>query len=494
MSTLRQTFAVLTLLVLAGCPKQRPATDAEAPTPASVAGDSLGPRPTLGAPAPWAPPAILVSTVAPVKEVWLLPRRGLPLVSIAVVVPFGSASDPEGKAGLAAITAELMEQGSGDRSSTQMEEAAMDLGAELAVEVDLDGSAAHLSALSDQLQAGLGLLADLVSRPRLDEAEWKRVQPLWLGDLDARSADAKEVARQVGMASLYGPKHPYGHMPDGTVAGVKSLKLADIKAAHARIWQPQHAVIVISGDVDPEQVSALVTGAFAAWRTPKIPTPPPAPVPAPKGPWPRVVISDRPGASQTVLSVIWPGPEGKAPVQVPAQLVHIALGGSFTSRLNQNLRERNGYTYGARSVVPFRRGAGPMGTWAAVEGKVTGPALKETFAELKAMGSSGPTADEVRKARATARGDDVETWSSVQGAAARLVTLAMLRLSPERDRIATIARDGLGAEEIAQAATMFQREDTMIVAVGDAATILPQLEALGLPAPVRADAEGNRLP
>jgi predicted Zn-dependent peptidase len=434
-----------------------------------------------------------VLRAGPFKEVWVLPRRALPLVSAAVVVPFGSATDPTGKAGLAALTAEMMEQGSGERDARQMADAAMDLGADLGLSVDLDGSVASLSVTSDQLGPALQLLGAVVARPRFDAAEWKRVQPLWLGDLESRAAEPRDLARQVGMASLYGAAHPYGHMPEGTVTGVKALTLADLKAAHARIWQPQHAILVLSGDVDVERLPTLVDAAFGQWTAPKLPAPAPTAVPDPRPGWPRVVVADRPGAAQTVLAVLWPGPEAKDFIQLPAELVHIVLGGSFTSRLNQNLRERNGYTYGARSVVPFRRGAGPMGTWTSVEARVTGAALKETFAELLLLAEKGPTAAEVKKARATARGDQVEQWSSVEGAAQRLATLAALGLAAQRDRVAVVARDGLGMEEIQRAAALFQRGDALIVAVGDAATILPQLRDLGLPEAVRVDAEGRPL-
>lgn len=480
------------VLALIGCPKTKATATVDA-TPAPAV-DTIGPKPVLAAPKAFQPPVAKVLQAAPFAEAWWLQRNALPLVTVAVVVPYGSAQDGAGREGLAALCAEMMGQGAGSYDSLALSRALEDLGAELVVEADEDSSWAVLSVLRENLGPALPLLADVVTRPRFEAKEWQKTHGLWLGDLESRASDAGGVAAQVGPAMVFGGTHPYGHSADGTIAGVKALDLNKVKGFHSMAWDLRNARLVVAGAVEEPEVTSLVAKAFASWTGKGKPPVAPAAIPDATATAPRVVLVDRPGAAQTMLQVLWRGPTARDRVQPALTLVHVALGGSFTSRLNQNLREDKGYTYGARTRVPFSRGAHLLRASASVQRDVTGPALSEMLKELEAMAKDGPTAAEVVKARATARNDDVETWETLSGAAGRLGELAGLGLGPDFETILSVAREGVGAAEIVAAARWFDPKTATILAIGDGATVREQFAALGFTDLVVVDAEGRPLP
>lgn len=490
----RRSIALSFVLCLAACPKKAPQDAAASePAPAPVV-DHLGPKPTLAAPKGFQPPAARVLSVAPFAETWLLERQGLPIVTVAVVVPFGSAADGAGREGLAALCAEMMGQGAGSRDALAFSRALEDLGADLSVEVDEDSTWAVLSVLAENVDRAMPLLADLVTAPRFDSKEWAKTHALWLGELENRASDAGAIAEQVGAAVIFGPTHPYGHAPDGTIAGVKGLKLEQVKKFHATAWDLRNARFVAAGALSETELQGALSKSFGSWKGKgKAPQPTPS-VPMANHTPPPVIVVDRPGAAQTLLQVLWRGPAARDAVQPPLALVHVALGGSFTSRLNSNLREDKGYTYGARTRVPFARGSHLLKAGASVQREVTGVALAEMRKELAAMAKDGPTAAEIVKARATARNDDVETWETVSGSAGRLGALAGLGLAPDFDRILAVARDGVGEEEIRRSAGAFAPDTGTILAVGDAAAIREQFGALGIGPLAFYDAEGRPLP
>ncbi|MCK6529466.1 insulinase family protein [Myxococcota bacterium] len=491
----RALAALLPALALgaSGCapkhvaPPPPPAATTEAPPPPP---DPLGPPPLLPKPTAYAPPVPKVIAIEGLPEVWLVERHGLPLVGVVIVVPAGSSADPKGKGGLAALTAEMMQQGAGSRGALDLSRATESLGAKVQVSAGFDGSTASLAVIKGNLLPALDILADVVARPRFEGTEWKRIQPLWLGDLRSRAFEPRDVAHVASLAALFGPDHPYGHAVQGSVDSVQRLKLEDVKGFHRKAWRPDRAVMVVVGDVTEDEVRAALPPIFARWKAPEGDPGAPVTPPPPTGPWPRLVVVDRPGSPQTMLRVVWPGPAASDPVQDALALVNVPLGGSFTSRLNQNLREDKGYTYGARSSVPFTRGPGAFAAAASVQTEVTGAALTEMLKELAGISASGPTAEEIAKARSSLRNEDVETYEGVFTAANRLAGLALLGLPPDRDATSAAARDALTYAAVAEVAARISASG-IVVAVGDRAAIEPQLVAAGLPAPEIRDPEGK---
>ncbi|MEZ4432752.1 MAG: pitrilysin family protein [bacterium] len=481
--------ALAAALALTACGSAAPLLD-QAGSPRPSTPTSVGPRPALAAPAAFVPPVATVVEIPGAPPVWLVERHDVPLVALHVVVPYGAAADPAGQGGLAALTAEMMEQGAGRRGALELGQAAERLGADLTVDADRDASSARLVVLAENLEPALALLADVVARPRFEAEEWKRTHALWLAGIESRAFEPAAVAGVVTAAALYGAGHPYGHPVDGTLASVGRIDLAAVKAFHARHWRPDRAAIVVAGDVTAEQLRALLPPALAVWGATGAPPPLPTPPPAPASPPPTVLV-ERAESPQTMLLVARIGP-AVGDAELPAvELVNIPLGATFTSRLNQNLREDKGYTYGARSRVPFSRGPGAVTAGAAVQSQVTEPALRELRGELGRMIDEGPTAAELVKARATAQSRDVEAYEEVAATADRLAELAGLGLAPDADARAAAARAAVDAAAAKTAAARLPTPDSMIVAVGDPAIVEAALSALGLPAPARFTPDGE---
>jgi zinc protease len=485
-------------LVVAACgsapvASEAPATPASAPAspapPAPVA--DVGPKPELTAAPAFTPPTPQVVSIPGLPQVWLVERHALPMVALQIVVPAGGADDPAGKSGLAALTAEMMEQGAGRYGALEISRLFDQLGAVASVDAGTDASTASLTVLKPNLKRALELLGDVVARPRFEAAEWTRAQALWLDQLRQRPFEPGDVASLVGRAVHFGAGHPYSHPVDGHVDSIGKLTLADAKAYHKAHWRPDQATLVVVGDVTVDELKTLFVPAFSNWVAPK--TPPAARVTAapPKGPWPRTVLVDRPDAPQTMFLLVAPGPVAADPGLVTLELANIPLGGSFTSRLNTNLREDKGYTYGAKSALSQDRLAGRWSIRTAVESGVTGPALNEILKEIKQLVEGGLKPEELKKARASDRGDLVSGYESLEPIAGRLADIAGLGLPADWDAQRARAADTADDAAIGKAATTTSLRDATIIAVGDGKAIRAAFQAAALPEPEVRDAEGR---
>jgi predicted Zn-dependent peptidase len=424
--------------------------------------------------------------------VWLLERHTLPVVSMTLTVPTGASSDPKGKGGLALATAGMLDEGAGKRGALELARDIDTLGAKLATYADADASYATITVLKRNLAPAFAIFGDVVARPRFEPVEWRRVHDLWQNDLKSRASDADATARVVARVVLWGPEHPYGHPWDGTTASAKSVDLPDVKSFYARAWRPDQATLVVAGDVKREELAPLLEQAFGTWKNPTgRPTPPLVP-PAPKGPWPRLVVVDRPEAPQSVIACVRPGIAANDPDAPVLTRVNTAIGGSFTSRLNQDLREEHGWSYGARTRFSFSRGPGQVIAYAAVFTDKTGDALKAMLGELEEFAKKGMTEEEVEKTRSQARADLVRAYESVEGISGKLAGNASLGLGVDYEAVASVRRDTAGKGELNRlAAAYYDPKEAVILVVGPRAQVDPQLKALGLPAPEYRDAHGN---
>ena len=487
MNRLRLSVAALALFALAACPKQP--VDTAPPAPEVGIPDT---RPAIPPSAAYTPPVPQVVEAPPFAAARLLERPALDLVSVRVVVPYGSASDPEGKAGLADLTAEMMEQGAGEMDAFELALAAERIGADISVWATRDIGVASIDAVSGSLGPALELLAEVLLRPRFEESEWERSRGLWLEDLQARAFEPDRVAGVVASAVLFGREHPYGHPGDGWIDSVEVLTLDDVRAFHADAWRLDTATLVVAGNVTAEELAAVVAETFGdAFFLGGEPMTPPAPA-APEGDRPGLVIVDRPDTPQTVLRIVKPGPAASEP-RAAAEMVDFVLGGSFTSRLMANLREDKGYTYGAWSGLPFNRGVGRFAAGASVQGEVTGKALKEMLDELSHIAVEGVSEEEIGKARASKRNEDVEAYEQVDGTSGSLATIAGLGLPPEFAEQDARARAGVDAAALKEAAAFFDPAGMIVVAVGDRASILAQFaeEGIDLGEPLVLDPEAK---
>jgi zinc protease len=458
--------------------------------------DPLGPRPIPAPAAQFRPPQPEVVTGPGQLRVWLLERHDLPIVKVAIVFPYGgSAHEPAAKGGLAHVAAAMMTQGAGDMDSLAFSSAVADLGAKLTASADLDATTVTLEVLTSRLDAGLSLLADAAVRPRDDKKDWDRVRSLWVNGLKARAHDPDEVARVVTAIAHYGDQHPYGRPRDGTRASASRVSLSDVVLWHKTALVPDDATFIIVGDVTKDEIMWRLASAFHQWTEqgrpalraiPNVPAAAISPV--------KTVVVDRPDAQQVVLSLAKGGAAAGDRDRPRLDMLNLALGGSYTSRLNQNLREDHGWTYGARSQLDARTSCGMFAVRTAVRADAISEALRETKSEIEKMATEPLSATEVAKLRALVHGRSVEQYGTMDGSLKSLTSAASLRLGPDHDAKTLDAQLGAAAFELAALAPkFFSLSEATVVLVGPKTLCIEALSRNGFAPPEERDTEGNRV-
>jgi zinc protease len=469
-------------------PHPRPAP--VAPRPPAPA-DALGPKPEPSAPAPFTPPVPVVYDHARGMKVWLLERHALPIVSTQCVIRTGASSDPREKGGLAWVTANMLDEGAGKRGPLEIARDLDRLGATLATGAYPDYSFAHLTVLKKNLAAAAAIYGDVLGKPTFSPIEWARVHNLWKNDLEQRKSDPSAVAAVVVQARVFGSDHVYGHPTNGTTKSAAKITLADVKSFYEGHWRPDFATCVVVGDVTRAEIDPVLDSAFAAWK--------PANFAFGSGhgdfarrPGRRVVVVDRPDAPQSVIAVGRRGVAARDAATAPLTRVNAALGGSFTSRLNQDLREEHGWSYGARSRFSFNLQKGIFVAQAAVHTEHTGDALKAMLADIDSLAKDGLTDDEVDKTRLLARSELVEAFEGVESAAARLARNAGVGLPADHEAKTSLLVSGASKADLARLAKEhLDLTTSTIVVVGPRAKVEPQLRAIGIDKIEAAGPEGE---
>jgi predicted Zn-dependent peptidase len=356
-------------------------------------------QPPLPGPAPELRlPAVQKRQLASGLPVWIVELHGVPVAQVNLVVLSGSAADPAGKFGLANLTADMLDEGAGSRSALELADAVDFLGASVAVTSTSDASVIRLHVPVARLGDALAIMADVAARPTFpsDELERLRVQRL-TSLLQAR--DEPETIAQLAFARvLYGRTHRYGTAQAGTAQTIQAFTVDDLRAFYTAHVRPDNAALLVVGDVTPDRAMPLLEASFGAWRVQGSRPPPPALPSAPQHAVRRIYLVDKPDAPQSQIRIGWIGVPRSSPDYFPIQVMNTILGGSFLSRLNLNLREQHGYTYGAFSAFDMRLLAGPFSAAAGVQTDKTADALKEFFKELGAIAGPVP-ADELTKAK-----------------------------------------------------------------------------------------------
>jgi predicted Zn-dependent peptidase len=323
------------------------------------------------------------------------------------------------------MTAALLDEGTTTRSSLQIADQVSYLGVQLGAGAGWDASRMGLHTPVAQLDSALALMADVVVRPSFPVREFERLRRERLTGLLQLRDEAPEVADRAFARQLFGAEHPYGRPEGGTEASTRALTRADVQRFYATHWRPNNATLVVVGDVQADDVARRVERAFAGWQPAAVPAPAAPAAPAARAA--AVYLVDKPDAPQTSVRIGLPGAARGTPDFFALRVLNTVLGGSFTSRLNQNLREAKGYTYGARSAFDLRRAVGPFVAEAEVTREKTDSALVEFMKELRAAADTVPAA-ELEKAKRylvlqlPAR---FETTGSIAGQLVPLVTYGM---------------------------------------------------------------------
>ena len=411
-------------------------------------------------------------------------KRELPLFELRALLPFGSAADGAGRAGLANLVADMLDEGAAGRTATEFADELSRLGAEFDASVDVESTELSLSSLARNAVAALRLVADAVQRPNFDPAEWKRVHELQVQQLQAQLEEPNIVARRAGMRAFFGDEHPYAWPVAGTVDSIQRIDLEAVKQFHRLGYRPSNLVLLTAGDLSTGEIRAVLEETFGTWKDTKIANLPRPDFSARRPEGGRLLIVDRPGAVQTVVNFVTPAPAYPHPGRTERSLLGTLLGGSFTSRLNSNLREDKGYTYGARCSFSAEPSAGWFNAGASVRADVTGASLREFFKEFEALRGGDVTPEEARKARSVARSRIVRSQASlgaILGAAARLLQNGEPFDAPEAELAEVQETEADDLNAVARESVAL--EDGILVLVGDRAAIVEQIADLDLPAP-----------
>ncbi|HXI01907.1 MAG TPA: pitrilysin family protein, partial [Candidatus Saccharimonadales bacterium] len=442
-------------------------------------------QPAIGKAAAFTPPLPETFELSNGVTVNLWSRPDLPLVTMTTVFPAGAASDPPGEAGLASLTASMLDQGAGSMGAIQFADALDLLGASFSARAGREDSTVRLSCLTRNFGKALALYADALLRPAFDAGEWSRVHDLHVQDLVRDLDQPPVVAQNVAFRAYFGDDHPYSRPVDGTPDSARSITLDEARAYRARLFRPEGAVILVAGDIDARQLREALESALGGWKPDRGSKPLTRPAyPAPAAKTFRVVMVDRPGAVQTVVRFMMPAPSYESPDRKKYDLLGTILGGSFTSRLNHNLREEHGYTYGAGCGYVMEPSLGYMTASSRVRTDVTGAALGEFYKEFRGIRNGDVTDEEARKARASERTDLIRSFSGLDGILGSATTLVVNHrpFTGLGDDLAAVSKITAGdLNGIAHAAVPL--ESGVLVLVGDRKAILPQLEGLKLSEP-----------
>jgi len=354
-------------------------------------------------PAPGPAPALKLPTIqkrqlANGLRVWIVELHEVPVAQVNLVVLSGSADDPPGKYGVASLTAAMLEEGAGSRSALEIADAVDFLGADLSSTSGVDSAAVRLHVPVARLADALPIMADVALRPTFPKDELERLRLERLTTLLQARDDPGTIGSLAFSRVLYGDAHRYGTMTMGTSDTIASFTREDLRAFYAATFRPDNAALLVVGDVVPDTVLSLLESSFGGWKT-QATTAGRVKLPATAEPARReVYLIDKPGAAQSQIRIGWIGVPRSTPDYFPIQVMNTILGGAFSSRLNLNLREKHGYTYGAGSSFDMRAAAGPFSASAGVQTDKTSESLKEFFNELNAILQPVP-ADELARAK-----------------------------------------------------------------------------------------------
>lgn len=403
----------------------------------------------------------------------------LPMVSVNLFMRAGEAALDHERAGLAVLAGDALEGGTRRRAGNDLADALERIGARLSVATGWEGTSVALSCLAERLDEGMALLAEAVLEPDFPEVEVERARNQQLAGIRQRLMDPGSLASDQAAGRIFADDLPYARRQDGTPASVGSFGRNHLVGYADAAWRPETGGLVVVGDVDADEMEELAVRHLGVWSGR------PGPLQdfdvRPASTERRVWIVDRPGAVQSELRVGHVG-AARTDRHLHALIVLNALfGGTFTSRLNLNLRERHGFTYGVRSRFSFRSRPGPFTVSTSVGTEVTAPALREIVDELDTLVRDGVRGEEVDAARDYIAGVFPLRMETVGQVAARLTESIVYDLPDDyhagyRDRIRAV--DVAAAEDAC--AAHVRPGQVQVVIVGDAATIRPEVEALDL--------------
>ena len=426
-------------------------------------------------------PAVAKSALANGLQVWSVRHDGVPLVGFLLIVRRGAADDPPGQEGLAALTADMLDEGTGSWSAIDVHLELARIGAQFDIDISADATLVGLTALSRFAGRSLELLAGVVARPTLADADFQRVRQLRLTRLTQLRDMPGVVADRAFARLLYGDA-PYGHTPLGSETALSALTVEDVRSFHAKLVRPGAATLIAVGDCDHETIVRLADESFSAWS----PDAAHATVPRENTARPsRLNIVQRPGAPQSELRVGHVAVARSTPDYHALVAANMVLGGQYVSRINMNLRADKGITYGAASAFDFRRKPGPFTLKASVDSRATAVAIRESIGEIAAIRGERPvSADELAVGIAALTRGYARNFETSDQVARAVAQLALYDLPDDYYTEFVPRVESLTPEEVVSAAARHLDPGRLVtLVVGDVAELGQELAQLDLGAP-----------
>ena len=464
------TVCVLCLVTFASLPQAQQRPDRSKPP-------ALGPAPSVNL------PPIQKRMLSNGLPVWIVEAHKVPLVQVNLLVMAGSGDDPVGKFGVASLTAAMLDEGAGTRSSLEIADAVDYLGADLVTTSSPDASAVRLNVPVSRLGEALPIMADVVIRPTFPAPDLERLRQERLTALLQAKDDPAQVIPYAFQRIVFGPTHRYGTGQVGTEATLKALTAQDLKAFHDSMYQPSDATLIVVGDITAGAALPLLEQQFGGWKGTGAVRRSPVPT-ASQSTATQVTIVDVPMAAQSQIRIGWVGVPRSTPDYFTLEVLNTILGGSFTSRLNQNLREEHGYAYGASSRFDMRLSAGPFMAAAGVQTDKTAEALQEFFKELNRI-QEPVSADELAKAKNYVALSFPSEFETLNDLGAHLEELLVYKLPDDYfERYVANVQAVTAAAVQKAASTYIQPKRMSVVVVGDRKAIESKIRALNL-GPIR---------
>lgn len=451
-------------------------------------------QPSIGADKPFTPPEVKTAKLENGLEVFVVERKELPKVAVTLATKAGAVADPAGKEGVAQMTATTINLGTKTKNALEIEDAMGDLGASLTGGAGRESSQLSFQSLKRNLAPAMSIFADVVRNPVFPEAEVSREKKLQLDRLAQRANNPNALAGRLGDMLLFGREHPYGRPATGLPGTVASITRDDLQRFHETRWKPGGSALIFTGDITLNEATELARQHFGSWSG-GAPQAISVPAPQPTGPG-KVFLVDRQDAAQTVVSQLLPAPPRSAEDYHAFNLADAVWGGGFQTRLNLNLRENKGYSYGVFSFPSFYTKAGAWVASGGVQTNKTKESIVEFIAELKGIAGQKPiTETELSDAKANrVRGyaQEFEAMSQLVGQIADLWALGLPMTEMQRftdeTRRATLAEVNQAAQKYA-----VPGKATLLL-IGDYSKIGPGLRELGLGEIIIIDAEGKPAP
>ena len=421
--------------------------------------------------------------------VLLVEQRNLPVVSANLVVLSGSEFNPINKPGLASFTADMLDEGTNKRSTLQIADDVAQIGATLQTGSSSDSSFIATRTLKKNVDAAFDLMADVALNPAFGDKEIERVRKTRMTQILQQRDNPNALANKVFFNTLYGDKHPYGFIELGTAEATQAMTRDDMMSFWKAGYVPENSALVVAGDISEQELRQLAEKYFSKWSGKGTQVTVAATESSAAR---RLVIVDKPGSPQTVLRIGQPGVARSNPDYVPIEVMNTGLGGLFSSRINMNLREKNGYTYGAFSVFVYRRGAGPFYSGGSVRTDVTAPATREIFNELERIRTGDVTTDELKTAKDAFARSLPGLFETTQQTVGSLSQLFLYNLPLDYYRRLPAQIDAVTTADIRRVAGKYLTPNSMVVvAVGDRSKIEEALKKLDIGSVEVRDLDGK---